>query len=111
MENKVELFAKVLGVDEWTSFGNRGKLQIFEHPKYGRFVTGLFYMHDTEGFALTDSLFQCKKTGLTPCLRQFVADAILAGWTYDKAVRVVREALVDSMSPDSWWKIIDESHT
>lgn len=84
---------------------NRGDVRVWEHPTRGKFAAGLFKMHDTYGFSLTDSLFECRKWNVTPCLLQFIGDALAAGWTRDKAHRVVREALHDAMAPVEWWAI------
>lgn len=61
------------------------------------FATNLFRMHDQEGFSLTDSFVECRKRGWHPCIQQFVADALRAGWPRDRAERIVREAERDSI--------------
>ena len=58
-------------------------------------VDGLFRMHDEKGFSLTDSLIECKKRNLIPCLDQFRADALKAGWSNDKIDRVIGESSSD----------------
>jgi len=70
-----------------------------ELHRYGgvTYATGLFRLHDEVGFPLACSIDECHKRGWKPCLLQFKADAIRAGWTADKARAVVREAVADSM--------------
>lgn len=57
---------------------------------------GLFRMHDEVGFSLTDSLIECRKRGWTPCLDQFRADAIRAGWKRERAQQVIDAAIADA---------------
>lgn len=71
-------------------------LKVFEYNGV-KFADGLFRMHDEQGFSLGDSLIQCKRLGLTPCLRQFETDARCAGWSEDKIARTLKEAQMDSM--------------
>lgn len=63
------------------------------------FASGLFAMMDQEGFPLSASIDQCRDLGWHPCLEQFIADAMRAGWTRTKAVDRVREACTDSGWP------------
>jgi len=55
-------------------------LVLWFHARYGVYACGLFRMHDEVGFSLSDSLIECKKRKYRPCLAQFRADAIRAGW-------------------------------
>ena len=60
------------------------------------YVSGLFKMHDEQGFSLADSLIQSEKHDLIPCLKDFKVDALRAGWSMDKIDRTIEEALNDS---------------
>lgn len=82
-------------MSDWRSSGD-GVLRVWDHPDHGTFVDGLFKMHDQEGFSLADSLMECRKRGWKPCLRQFVADALAAGWSRERAEREVQNAKADS---------------
>ncbi len=62
------------------------------------YATNLFKLHDTHGFSLTDSMCECRRRGWFPCVGQFIADAIRAGWPRDRAERIVRESQADSAS-------------
>lgn len=70
-------------------------LRILEYSGV-RFCDGLFRMHDEQGFSLTDSLQQCKRLGLVPCIHQFEAEALAAGWSREKVERTIKEAMTDA---------------
>jgi len=73
-------------------------LQRFTDCDTGRvYVSGLFRLHDEVGFPLPCAIDECRKRGEVPCLAQFKADAIRAGWTADRADRVIAEALADGI--------------
>ena len=63
-----------------------------EHPPI---ACGLFALADTHGYPLADSIAQCRTHKFAPGLIAYVCDAVLSGWTVDRAVRVVRDALRD----------------
>jgi hypothetical protein len=77
------------------SKGNPLRLFTYNGKTY---VTGLFAMHNQEGFSLTDSILECKKRGSVPCVQQFYFDAIRAGWTKERARQVVDAAVADAAS-------------
>lgn len=79
---------KVLKVDN-------SPLKIFVY-KGQKFASGLFQMHDEQGFSLTDSLQQCKRFGLVPCIHEFEAEALAAGWSREKVDRTIKEAMTDA---------------
>ena len=56
-------------------------------------VGGLFKMADTYGFPLSESIIELRKRGCVPDLLGYVADAVLAGWTDEKAVKDVLHEL------------------
>lgn len=60
------------------------------------YVDGLFAMHDRFGFHLADSVILCRKSGAVPCVKQFVEDAVAAGWKRERAERVAAEAMKDA---------------
>lgn len=62
-------------------------------PPLKPIIGGLFKLADTLGFPLMMSILECEKRGWTPGLPAFVADAILAGWSADKAICCVLEAV------------------
>lgn len=65
-------------------------------------LAGLFKMHDTLGFALTDAMWAAKEKRFTPSIPSFVADAVLAGWPVHRVAKQVRQALVDSHAAADW---------
>jgi hypothetical protein len=79
-----------------TRFGDKsGAPLLFEYG--GRFfATNLFKLHDTHGFPLANSVDECRRRGWVPCLDQFIADAIRAGWPRERAQRTVDEAKADA---------------
>lgn len=82
-------------MDGWIKSG-KGPLVIWTHERLGIFADGLFTLHDQEGVSLTDSLIFCRKRGITPCTGQFVADAIRAGWSKEKANEALDSAYSDA---------------
>lgn len=86
----------------WGNMKVDGILSIWNSEKYGTFVDGLFKMHDTLGYPLSFSLGECINRGYTPCLQQFITDAICAGWDRERALRMCREAIADSGAPQKW---------
>jgi hypothetical protein len=60
------------------------------------FCDGLFRLHDERGFSLTDSLLECKRRGFRPCLMAFQLEAARAGWTREKADKVIADAKADA---------------
>jgi hypothetical protein len=84
----------------WVKVSRRSSLPlvVWFHPKHGKYPDGLFAMHDQEGFSLADSLIQCNRLGWEPCLGQFRADALRAGWSRAKIEQVISGALADSAS-------------
>jgi len=74
-----------------------GALKLFRDLGTGKlYASGLFKLHDEIGFPLSFSLGECRKRGWEPCLMQFKADAIRAGWSPVRAERVIREAKADA---------------
>lgn len=73
-------------------------LVIWRHDVYGKYACGLFRLHDEKGFSLTDSLIECNRRGWKPCLQQFRADALRAGWSREKIEQTVSAALADASS-------------
>lgn len=67
-------------------FGYKGKI----------YASNLFKLHDTVGFPLSASLYECDKRDWYPCLAQFVCDALMSGWPKARAERIVAEAIADS---------------
>ena len=59
---------------------------------------GLFRLHDEKGFSLTDSLRECHKHHIIPCLDEFRRHAAIAGWSHEKIERTISEAQADSQS-------------
>lgn len=70
-------------------------LRIWEYNGV-RWASGLFRLHDQEGFQLADSLIECKRRGLRPCLLDFHAEALRAGWESDHINRVIESAVADA---------------
>ena len=66
-------------------------LQVFEGD-----ASGLFAMHDQEGFPLADSLLQCKLRGWSVNWPDYYAAAHAAGWSFRKTSRMVAEAIRDA---------------
>lgn len=63
-------------------------LHLHSQTRDGRaVVTGLFQMHDQEGFPLSMSLAECHDRGALPSLVDIVASAHKAGWPRDKVER------------------------
>lgn len=54
-----------------------------------------FRLLDTFGLPLLMQMDECESRGIRVALDLFVRDAVLAGWTFEKAMVSVREALVD----------------
>ncbi len=71
-------------------------LQLWEY-KGVIYASKLFRMHDQIGFSLTDSLIECKKRGMVPCLGEFRADALRAGWSVQKIEQVISTSQADSL--------------
>lgn len=84
----------IKGLGEFTSVTD-GALTVYEFNGQ-RLAGGLFKMYDERGFPLWASLEQCRKHNLIPCLKEFVCDAMKAGWTREKAERMIEEAKTDS---------------
>ena len=61
-------------------------------------AANLFALHDQQGFPLSESLRQCKRFNLIPCIDQFRHDASRAGWSKEKIERTIQEAEIDSLS-------------
>lgn len=53
----------------------------------------LFELHDTHGFPLALGMDECRRRGIKPDLLSFLTDATAAGWTWDKIVSVLRDAI------------------
>ena len=54
-----------------------------------------FKMLDTFGFPLVMCMDECEKKGFRVALDTFVFDAIKAGWSFEKAIAVVTEAVTE----------------
>src|SRR5271170_7393597 len=75
--------------------GSAGPLKIWSYG--GKlYASGLFKMADQEGFSLCDSIVQCRERGIIPCLGDFRAEAIKAGWARDKIDEIIKSALADA---------------
>jgi len=61
-------------------------------------AANLFALHDEQGFPLSESLRQCRRLNLIPCIDQFRHHATQAGWSKDKIERTILEAQADSLS-------------
>jgi hypothetical protein len=70
-------------------------MAVWEHGGK-KYCSGLFRMHDEKGFSLTDSLIECQKRGWVPCLLEFRAEALRAGWSREKISGFLQEAAADS---------------
>jgi hypothetical protein len=84
-------------MEGWTHV-DAGVLSVWMHPKHGTYASGLFRLHDEQGFSLTDSLVACRERNWKPCVSQFKADALLAGWSREKIEQVVTAATNDAAS-------------
>lgn len=74
-----------------------GPLRIFEY--HGQVVCdGLFKLHDQMGFSLSDALIECRRRGWIPAIKQFVLDAMQAGWSERTILSTLREANADGGS-------------
>lgn len=62
------------------------------------FASGLFALHDTHGFPLAESIIECYRRRWLPCLNDFRACALRAGWSKETIERTIAEALQDAGS-------------
>lgn len=76
-------------------------------------IRNAFYLYDTKGLPLEVMIEHTRLTaaingdGISVGLPNFVVDAVKAGWTFEKAILVVREALVDVDGPNDGKKAAD----
>lgn len=75
-------------------------------------ITGekLFELHDQEGFSLTDSLFQCVARGIRVAQWSgWFRRSRAGGWTFERAVKAVEDAVADTGYPRSVEEITREA--
>lgn len=56
----------------------------------------LFWLHDTHGFQLVDSMAEAHRRGMRCDLFGFAFAALEAGWNTKRVQAVIREAIADS---------------
>lgn len=73
-------------------------------------MKGLYKLHATHGFSLTDSLMRLRhdSRGLEPDWNDFVREAQRGGWSDDRITRIICEAIEDSGWQENAKSIIDE---
>lgn len=59
-------------------------------------VTGLFGMHDSQGFPLSMALSLCDERGLTVDWDDYLRSAKKAGWKFEKTKAYVEDAIWES---------------
>ena len=62
-------------------------------------IENAFKYLDTHGLPLIMHMDFCEKKGFRTALDHFVADAVKAGWKFEKAMSVVQEALQEKYGP------------
>lgn len=89
-----------IGESVATRLGPKDKLPRLIEYRGAIMCDGLFRLHDERGLPLVVMLDECRKRGWKPCLQQFVADAIKAGWPRERAERVIAEAQADQIGEE-----------
>ncbi len=88
--------SELLMMEGWTKSDAGAPLVLWRHHRHGAWATGLFRLHDEIGLSLADSLIECKKRGWQPCLGQFRADALKAGWASATIDQMISVAIADA---------------
>lgn len=73
-----------------------GQLPILHRYGGKVYASGLFQLYDQEGIHPTDSVAMCRQRGWVPCLSDFRACALRAGWKREKIDAILAEVPADS---------------